>query len=621
MDILSEKLKTLPDASGVYLMLDENKKVIYVGKARVLKNRVRQYFHSPHSLNDKTMAMVSRVADLTYIITPSEADALALEANLIKKYKPQYNILLKDDKHYPYITINPKEDFPTFKITRKIKKDGARYFGPFMGVRAADLLDIINEAFPVRLCKLNLGKVSKRHRPCLNYHIGKCLGPCNGLVSKEEYAKIVKKAIDFLNGDAEEMRKVLEEKMARLSGHEQFEAAMIVRDRLKMLDRILESKVVALAEKVSYDVFSYHSDGKYGAVSTLIIREGNMEGAKSYSVSDAGLYPEDTLTSFLTQYYGERNAAPPEILVDINVDCLALEEFLFRQHGRRVKVTVPQRGRKKKLAEMARKNAEEYLYKYIENIKHREELTQGAVSQLAEALGLKKLPLKMECYDISHISGTDKTASMTVFVNGEKQPSLYRRFRIKTVEGNNDYASMAEVIKRRLQRYLGGEGKDDSFLILPDLMVIDGGPGQLKYAANAAVELGVDIEIISLAKQNEEIYTLYSNKPVVLPRSSLALRLLQRIRDEAHRFALSYNRKLREKRIAGELDNIKGLGQKRKAALIQKFGTLENIKKASVEQLCEAEGINTVLAENILAYFANNTITDKNDTNKIDNLI
>jgi excinuclease ABC subunit C len=603
MNILAQKLKNLPESSGVYLMLDENGKVIYVGKARVLKNRVRQYFHSPQSLNDKTMAMVSKVADFTYIITPTEADALALEANLIKKHKPPYNILLKDDKHFPYIAVNLKEDYPTFRITRKVKNDGSKYFGPFMGVRAADLLDIISEAFPVKLCKLNPAKVSKSHRPCLNYHIGKCLGPCKGFISREEYREIVRRAADFLNGDDEGMRKALIGKMNRLSQSQQYEAALIVRDRLRLLDKIKASKVAAMPEKVSYDVFSYHTDGKYGAVSMLVIRDGNMEGARSFSVSDAGLYPEDTLTSFLTQYYGERNAAPAEILVGIGVDCASLEEFVYKLHGRKVKVTVPQRGKKRKLAEMARKNAEEYLYKYLESIKYKEELTRGAVSQLAEVLSLRKLPHKMECYDISHISGTDKTASMAVFVNGEKQPALYRRFRVK-VEGNDDYASMEEIIKRRLGRYLEGD-EDYSFGSLPDLIVIDGGAGQLKRAARAAEELGVDVEMVSLAEREEEIYTLQSPQPIALPRSSLSLRLLQRIRDEAHRFALSYHRKLREKRIASELDAIKGIGEKRKAALIAKFGTLENIKNATIEQLCEVRGITRTVAKNILEYFAN----------------
>lgn len=603
MDILAQKLKNLPSSSGVYIMLDENGKVIYVGKARVLKNRVRQYFHSPHSLNDKTMAMVSKIADFTYIITPTEADALALEANLIKKYKPAYNILLKDDKHFPYIAVNLKEDYPTFRITRKIKNDGSKYFGPFMGVRAADLLELINEAFPVKLCKVNPNKVKKSHRPCLNYHIGKCLAPCKGFVSKEEYRQTVQRAVDFLNGDDEVMRKTLVEKMNRLSQSQQYEAALIVRDRLKLLDKIRASKVAAMPEKVSYDVFSYHTNGMYGAVSMLVIRDGNMEGARSFSVSDAGLYPEDTLTSFLTQYYGERNAAPGEILVGMNVDCASLEEYLYKLHGKKARVTVPQRGKKRKLVEMARKNAEEYLFKYIESIKYKEQLTHGAVSQLAEVLKLRKLPHKMECYDISHISGTDKTASMTVFVNGEKQPALYRRFRVK-VEGNDDYASMEEVIKRRLKRYLDGD-EDDSFGTLPDLIVIDGGPGQLGRAARAAEELGVDVEMISLAEREEEIYTLQSNKPIALPRSSLALRLLQRIRDEAHRFALSYHRKLREKRISSELDAIKGLGEKRKAALLSEFGTLENIKKATPEQLCRVKGITAPVAKNITEYFAN----------------
>jgi excinuclease ABC subunit C len=603
-EIIAEKLKTLPDSSGVYIMLDKNKRIIYIGKARVLKNRVRQYFHSPVSFNDKTLAMVSDIADFDYIITNSEADALALEANLIKKHKPKYNVLLKDDKRFPYISVNLKEDFPAFRITRRIKKDGARYFGPFMGgIRASELLQILGEAYPLKLCGLNLSKIPKSHRPCLNYHLKKCCAPCSGKVKKEDYKKLAVSACNFLKGDYEDIKKALTSKMLSYSESEQYEAAAAVRDRIKMLEKLDVKKVAAMPKKIDIDVFSYFTDGKYSAVSLLIIREGNMEGAKNFSVSDAGLYPEDTLSSFITQYYSQE-APPPLILTDIEINTAALSEYISDLYKKSVNVVIPLKGKNKKLTDMAHKNAEEYLLKYIENIRYKQQLTEGASALLAEALRLEKIPHRIECYDISHISGTDKTASMVVFLGGEKQPALYRRFKIKTVEGSDDFASVAETVRRRFERYMKGDN-DESFGSLPDVVVIDGGLGQLHAAAAEIHNLGLEVEIISLAKKNEEIYTLDSNEPVRLPLSSLAVRLLQRIRDESHRFALNYHRKLREKHISSELENIKGIGESKIRELIKDFGSVENIKKASVEELAKTKGISGALAERIYDYFNN----------------
>lgn len=603
MDIIEEKLKSLPDASGVYIMLDSNKKIIYIGKAKVLKNRVRQYFHSPVSFNDKTLAMVKSISDFNYIITNSEADAFALEANLIKKYKPRYNILLKDDKRYPYITVNLKEKFPAFKITRKIKKDGSKYFGPYMGgVRAGELLQIIGDAYPLKLCGLNLHKIPKSHRPCLNYHIGKCCAPCYGSVTKEQYKKHIDAACEFLKGNYKAIKIALTEKMQALSENEQYESAAGIRDKLIMIDKMNVDKVAAMPKKVDIDVFAYHTDGKFGAVSMLVVREGNMSGVKSFAVSDAGLYAGDTLTSFVTQYY-TREIPPSEIIVTEKEGIDALADYLSTTYKKNIIVSVPVKGAKKNLADMAVKNAEEYLYKYIEKIKHKE-ISESVPAQLAESLGLKILPHKIECYDISHISGTDTAASMVVFIGGEKQSALYRRFKIKTVEGNNDFASMAEVIKRRLEKYAENT-EDISFGVLPDLIVIDGGAGQLKAAVNILQKFDTDTQIISLAKREEEIYTLNRKEPVRLPLSSLSVRLLQKIRDEAHRFALSYHRKLREKRVASELENIEGIGENKIKELIKQFGFTENIKKASIEDISKTRGISETLAKRIYDYFNN----------------
>lgn len=608
MDKIAEKLKNLPDCGGVYIMLDENKRIIYIGKARVLKNRVRQYFHNGSAFNDKTATMVSKIADFHYYVTKSEADALALEANLIKKHKPPYNILLKDDKHFPYIRVNLNEDFPCFTLTRKVKKDKAKYFGPYMGgVSVRDLLDIISSAFGIRQCKLNFDRIPKSHRPCLNYQINRCSAPCCKYISSADYKKKIREACEFLSGKDNFVKSELTRKMLLASEAEQFEVAVALRDRLRMVEKIKSGmRLPLLNSGINADVFAYFTDGKYGAVSMLALREGRMEGVQNFSVSDAGLSRQDTVVSFLTQYYSGAVGAPDEVIcVETEGSESSLSEYLTQLFGVKVEVRTPKKGVKYKLTEMAAQNAEEFVKKYLENIKHKEQLTSGAIDMLASALNLKILPVKMECYDISHISGIDTVASMTVFVGGVKQPSLYRRFKIKTVDGNDDFASMREVITRRLLK-AKEDSKDISFSILPDLIVIDGGKGQLSSAVSILEEMNMDIQIISLAKREEEIYLPYRSDPIILGRSTLAVRLLQRIRDEAHRFAITYNRKLREKRIKSTLEDIEGLGKKRITALVKKFGSVESIKKASLEELSQTEGISDGIAKNIVDYFAEN---------------
>jgi excinuclease ABC subunit C len=601
MSVIEKKLKNLPDESGVYIMLDENKSIIYIGKAKSLKNRVRQYFHSKRSFDDKTLAMVTKIADFNYIITHNEADAIALEANLIKKHKPPYNILLKDDKRFPYICVDLREHYPVFKITRQLKKDGCKYFGPFMGgIRASELLEIIGDAFMLKSCKLNITKKSKNHRPCLNYHIGKCVAPCNGEITEKQYRKLVMSACNFLKGNGDEINEILFNKMQKLSDSQQYEAAAAVRDRIAMIKKLKIKRVAALPRSIAADAIAYFGDGEYGVISLLVIREGNIIGAKNFALQSGALFADETLSSFITQYYSH-NEPPKEIILGSDVGNEALEFYLSKKFNFKVSVLHAKKGNKKKLADMAVENAKEYLYKYIEDIKYKKELTEGAVKQLSQMLRLKKLPRKIECYDISHISGTDKTASMAVFTGGEKNSALYRRFRIN-LEGNDDFGSIREVIKRRFDRYTDGDF-DESFSVLPDLVIIDGGKGQLSSAAKILEESDIDVEIISIAKKNEEIFTLSSNVPFTLPPSSLALRLVQRIRDEAHRFALSYHKKLREKHIASELDNIKGIGEKKRKALIKMFGSIENIKNADTDSLTKVEGISVGLAKNITEYF------------------
>ena len=603
-DNIREKLKNLPEDSGVYVMLDENKSIIYIGKARVLKNRVRQYFHSAASFNDKTLAMVSRIRDFHYYITPSESDALALEANLVKKHKPPYNILLKDDKNFPGIRLDMEEDFPKFTLTRRIKKDGARYFGPYMGgVRVRDILDIISSAYGIRQCSLNFGKSTKPRRPCLDYQIGKCSGACAGLVSKEEYRQSVLRAAEFLSGRDTEIKQLLTQKMTDAAQREQYETAAVYRDRLQMVEKLKQSKIALLSKSVNMDVLGYRFDGRYGAVSVLIVRDGKMEGVQNYPVSDAALDAEDTFESFISQYYADSAYQPELVLCPGLIEVEAVEQYLSELFNKKVRVEIPQRGVKKRLVDMADKNAAEYMEKYLEKIKHKEALTMGAVSVLESELGLKKPPLRIECYDISHMSGEQKAASMTVFIGGQKQPAHYRRFKVN-VPGNDDFASMAEVIRRRFSR-IGESEEDVSFSQMPSLVVIDGGKGQLKYAVEALRQLGMEdlVEVIALAERKDEVYLPGNSRAVLLSRSSLGLRLLQSIRDEAHRFGLSYHRKLRDKRITGELDNIPGIGSARKKLLLSHFKGMDGIKKASKEQLAEVSGLSRTAAAAVYRHF------------------
>ena len=601
---LALKISMLPEDPGVYVMLDADGNVIYVGKAKVLKNRVKQYFYS-NKKPEKVAAMVSNIADFYYIITTSEIDALSLENNLIKKYKPHYNILLKDDKTYPYIKVNLKDKFPAFSVTRKIRRDGAKYFGPFMGgVNAKDTLEIINTAFTVRTCDVKIDP-DKPRKECLEYHIGRCLAPCAGLVDEKTYAERVRGAVDFLSGADEDVEKLLTEKMTKFAGLEEFELALSYRDKLKMLEKIKLKRITALNKFVDMDIIGVADNGLYAAVNALFVRGGRMQGGKSFSLEDASDGDGERIRGFITGYYTKGAEIPDEILVCSEIeDAAAVEEYLKTTYGKSVRISVPQKGVKKQLVDMAKKNAEDYLEKEIDKIKHKDDMTVEACRRLKEILSLKRYPRRMECYDISHISGVDKVGSMVVFVDGEPDKDSYRRFRIKTVEGNNDFACLKEVLKRRLDKLKSDE--KDKFP-RPDLIIIDGGKGQLSSVKAVFDEEGCDIDLISLAKREEEIFTIYSNEPVVLSHRDYCLKTLQRIRDEAHRFAITYHRQTHVRRnLASELKEIDGIGDKKKKALVDKFGGIENIKRASEDELAETEGIGKALAKTIKEYFNDN---------------
>lgn len=601
---LALKISMLPEDPGVYVMLDADGNVIYVGKAKVLKNRVKQYFYS-NKKPEKVAAMVSNIADFYYIITTSEIDALSLENNLIKKYKPHYNILLKDDKTYPYIKVNLKDKFPAFPVTRKIRRDGAKYFGPFMGgVNAKDTLEIINTAFIVRTCDVKIDP-DKPRKECLEYHIGRCLAPCAGLVDEKTYAERVRGAVDFLSGADEDVEKLLIEKMTKFAGLEEFELALSYRDKLKMLEKIKLKRITALNKFVDMDIIGVADNGLYAAVNALFVRGGRMQGGKSFSLEDASDGDGERIRGFITGYYTKGAEIPDEILVCSEIeDAAAVEEYLKTTYGKSVRISVPQKGVKKQLVDMAKKNAEDYLEKEIDKIKHKDDMTVEACRRLKEILSLKRYPRRMECYDISHISGVDKVGSMVVFVDGEPDKDSYRRFRIKTVEGNNDFACLKEVLKRRLDKLKSDE--KDKFP-RPDLIIIDGGKGQLSSVKAVFDEEGCDIDLISLAKREEEIFTIYSNEPIVLSHRDYCLKTLQRIRDEAHRFAITYHRQTHVRRnLASELKEIDGIGDKKRKALVDKFGGIENIKRASEDELAETEGIGKALAKTIKEYFNDN---------------
>ena len=551
-EILKEKLKRLPTQSGVYVMKDISGNVIYVGKAKNLKNRVSQYFNKKvaddgYTLKVKTM--VSKIYDFEYFITLSEMDALALESNLIKKHQPFFNILLKDSKAYPYIKIDTKKPFPKPEIARKVKKDGAKYFGPyFAGIKAHDILKVINSAFEVRTCNLKIVNGKKAKRECLNYSLGLCSAPCTGRIDEEGYNKIIAKIIDFLNGNDNAIIKVLEDKMLKYAQHENFEKALELREEIKMVEKLKQKVVAEVPKNVEIDVFAYSTNNIAGAISLVVVRGGKIIGVKNVTTIDASLTESEILSNFIRQYY--ENSKVPEVILTSHVleDANQLAEML--KTTKKPTITKAERGYKKNLLKMAMFNAKDHLEKSSSIEKAHYDKTIGALQNLQNALNLSRLPKRMECYDISNTQGTNSVAAMVVFVNGEPAKKHYRKFKIKTVEGPNDFASLAEVLKRRFAELK--KGTDASFKEKPDLIVIDGGKGQLSTCFAVLQDSGEDIEMISLAEQFEEVFIPNNPNPIMLKRASVELKLLQSLRNEAHRFAITFHRDLRNKEMLGK---------------------------------------------------------------------
>ena len=597
---LQTKLKNLPNEPGVYIMYDADGNILYVGKAKILKNRVRQYFHASTNKTEKVLAMLSHVADFRYIITASEADALSLENTLIKKHTPPYNILLKDDKQYPYIKVDLHSDFPKFVSTRKLSKDRCKYFGPLTQGGSKAFLDILSTVFPTITCNYNFKKLPKNFRPCLNYHIGKCCAPCVGKISKQDYRKIVDGAVRFLEGDDDTVKQVLREKMMQASDKMQYEQALTYKRYLQLIEKLNSQQIVVLPKFVNYDMFAVASNGKNCVVNHTMIRGGKVVFSNNIAVSDAGLDEAQTLSSFLAEYC-DMVQLSKEWYTNLPLpDAEELQQLVERKTSQRVKILCPKRQEKKKLVDMSYRNAVEYLTKSQTAIDKKFNTTQGAVLQLKQLLNLKQMPTRVECYDISNVQGVDKVASMVVFTNGQKDASQYRRFKIKTVEGANDFASMKEVLVRRFERMKSDDGV---FGKTPDLIVVDGGLGQLQYARQAMEECGVEVQIVSLAKREELVYTLQSDRPVYLPRNSYALNLLINVRDESHRFAITYFRKLHNKNsIKSVLQDVDGIGEKRRVELHRKFRSMDNLKNATVEEIASVKGMTRPVAEKLYEF-------------------
>jgi len=619
---LEEQLKALPASPGVYLFRDEQGKVIYVGKAANLSNRIRSYFSVSSSLSSKIQQLVLRIKDLEFIITDSEQEALILECNMIKKHHPRYNVRLKDDKTFPYLRINVNEDWPGVYITRRLKKDGAKYFGPFASASSVrKTLKLIKKLFPFRSCTKALNGTDKR--PCLDYYIHRCLGPCIGAVSQQEYQEVINQVILFLEGKQELVLHELNSKMRAAAQELQFEKAALLRDQIHAIEKVIEGQKIAITLRGEQDVIALARNGGQAYVEVFFVRNSKLVGREHYLME--GIHdepPNQIMTCFVKQYYASAPYIPPTILLQYPVEEVSmLTKWLKKQRGGSVKLQMPQRGAKKQLINMVAENAS----KGLQLAKVKQQMNVEAVNlgleELKERLHLARIPLRLECYDISDIGGALAVGSMVVLERGLPKPTHYRRFRIKSAVGANDYAMIQEVLRRRFKRgvvarpvpslnEVTGRELDESILqkdswaIIPDLILIDGGKGHLAAALEVRRELGIDsIPMASLAKENEDVFIPGEPGPVDMPKDSSALQMLQRARDEAHRFAISYHHKLRRKEVtASVLDSIPGIGPKRKKALLRNFSSIEAIKQASIEELSQLRGMNLTLAYKVKEY-------------------
>ena len=597
---IQEHLKQLPAEPGVYLMKDKFDNIIYVGKAKILKNRVRQYFQSSKNHSSKVKSMVKNIDKFEYIITDSELEALILECNLIKKYKPKYNVLLRDDKTYPYIKVTTNEDFPRVLKVRKVIKDKAKYFGPYTNTTAVnDTLDIIKNIYPIRTCNIDIERAIKTNmRPCLNLHIKRCVGPCTGNVTKEEYNKMIEEIILFLSGKEEKLIDILKEKMNKCAMDFNFEEAAIYRDKIKSLEDMMEKqKIDTSTSDLNQDVIAMARAHDEACVQVFFVRNGKIVGREHFileGVMDSTR--ELILGSFVKQFYMEQEYVPKEIIIEDEIeDSFILSEWLSSKKGQKVTIRVPQKGEKKSLIEMVRKNAIEYLEKFSDMNKRKYEKSIGALEELKQILNLDNIPKRIESFDISNIQGVDSIGSMVVFTNGKKDKKEYRRYKIKTVIGPNDYDSMAEIVERRLK-----------YGDFPDLMLLDGGKGQVSAVKKVLNKYNVEIPLWGMYKDDKHRTKglISQEKEIELDRTSNLYRFVASIQEEVHNYAISYHRSLRNKSLTkSELDDIQGIGEKRKKALLNHFKDIEAIKKATFEELLEVEGMNKTSSESVYNYF------------------
>jgi len=599
---ITEQLRGLPTSPGVYLFKDAEGNIIYVGKAANLRHRVGSYFGAGQKLTPKLKRMASKVDDLDYFVTTSEQEALILELNLIKRHHPRYNVRLKDDKTFPYLKIDLNEEWPRVHITRRLEEDGGRYFGPFASAKSVrQTLKLIKGIFPFRSCSKSITGTDPR--PCLDYDIGHCLAPCIGVVSRQEYAEVIKQVILFLEGKQERVVRQLKSKMNKAAEALDFERAAMFRDQIQAVERVVEGQRIAATVKGEQDVIAFAQDKDQAYVQVFFIRSGKLIGRESFLLQGTRYeQPSQIMTSFIKQFYASSPHIPPLLLLQHPVEDMAmLQGWLQSKRRGKVNIQVPRRGNKRQLVNIVAENAQQGL----EQLKIKQLASPTALSAALEEikgeLQLPRLPSRIEGYDISDIQGTAAVGSMVVFDKGKPKPAHYRRFRIKTVSAANDYAMLQEVLRRRFKRAGSASG---SWAILPDLVLIDGGKGQLNAAQEAMQQMGADtVPTASLAKENEEIFIPQKSEPIILAKSSPGLQLLQRLRDEAHRFALGYHQRIRKREtFASALDTIPGIGPKRKRALLRQFGSVKAIQEAPIEELAAAKGITHSLARKIKEY-------------------
>lgn len=617
MFVIEEELKKLPASPGVYIMHGSNDEIIYIGKAISLKNRVRQYFQISRKRTAKINKMVSQVSRFEYIVTDSELEALILECNLIKEHKPKYNTMLKDDKAYPFIKVTVNELFPRIIFARQMKKDGAKYFGPYPSAGAVkNTIELVSKLYKTRTCSRNLPKDINKQRPCLNYQIKQCDAPCMGYISQKEYGENIKKALDFLNGKYEHVIKMLEEKMYKASDEMRFEDAAAYRDLIKSVNETSKRQKITKDESMDRDIIAYAMEGNDAVVQVFFVRNGKVLGREHFHIELAPLATgREVMTNFIKQYYGGSPFIPKELLIQEEIDDLELvEKWLSIKRGSKVVVKNPQKGDKEKLVELAARNARIVLEQDIDKLRSEERKTRGAIAEIDGLLGLDYTK-RIEAFDISNTNGFDSVGSMVVYEDGKPKRSDYRKFKIKTVTGPDDYASMREVLTRRFRHGLEeieelketSNGKEySSFTRFPDLIMMDGGRGQVNIALSVLEEFGINIPVCGMVKDDHHrtrgLY--FENQEIPIDTHSEGFRLITRIQDEAHRFAITFHKDLRSKKqVHSILDDIEGIGEARRNALLREFNSIEDIKNASVTRLKNVDSMNERAAQKVYDFF------------------